>query len=110
MTGATWTELPFYKSIIDNFMVYQDRIETNLLQAFAHLQTSEWFSIILVLIWRSTLLLNRNQYKFDPILLFFYKFALPSTLTLLLPYRCSGIPDDSRTNSDETGSKLRSSI
>jgi len=27
-------------------MGYQDRIETNLLQLFEHLQTSEWFSII----------------------------------------------------------------
>jgi len=27
-------------------MAYQDRIETNLLQLFAHLESSEWFSII----------------------------------------------------------------
>jgi len=26
-------------------MVYQDQIETNLLHAFAHPETSEWFSI-----------------------------------------------------------------
>jgi len=26
-------------------MVYKDRIETNLLQLFAHLQNSQWFSI-----------------------------------------------------------------
>jgi len=78
MTGATQTEVTFSKSIIDNLMVYQDLLETNLLQLFAQLETSEWFSIILVLFLRSTLLLNRNKYKFDPIVfLFFYKFALP---------------------------------
>jgi len=27
-------------------MIYQDRLETNLLQLFAHTQSSEWFSII----------------------------------------------------------------
>ena len=36
--------MPFY--IADNFMVYQDRFETNLLQLFVHPETSEWFSII----------------------------------------------------------------
>ena len=36
----------FYKSIIGNFMVYHDRIETKLLELFAHPETSEWFSRI----------------------------------------------------------------
>jgi len=39
--GPTGAEVPFYKNIIGNFMVYQDRIETNLLQLFAHPETSE---------------------------------------------------------------------
>jgi len=39
MTGATQMEVPFYKSIVVDFMVYQDRIETNLLQLVAHLET-----------------------------------------------------------------------
>ena len=43
---ATGAEFPFHKSIIRSFMVYQGRIETNSLQLFAHLETSEWFSII----------------------------------------------------------------
>jgi len=33
-------------SIAGNFMVYQDRLETNLLQLFAHPETSERFSVI----------------------------------------------------------------
>jgi len=42
-------------------MFYQDRSETNLLQLFAHPETSEWFSIIFVISFESTLLLNRNK-------------------------------------------------
>jgi len=34
-------EVPFYESIIGNFMVCQDRTETNLLQVFEHAETSE---------------------------------------------------------------------
>jgi len=61
MTGATQTEVTFCKSIIDNLMVYQDLLETNLLQLFAQLETSEWFSIILVLFLRSTLFTEQKQ-------------------------------------------------
>jgi len=32
--------------MIGNFVVYEDRLETNLLQLFAHPENSEWFSII----------------------------------------------------------------
>ena len=41
--GATRVKVPFYKSIKGNFMVYQDRIETNLLQLLAHPEISGWF-------------------------------------------------------------------
>jgi len=34
--------VPFHKSILSNFMVYQDRLETNLLQLFAHPENPEW--------------------------------------------------------------------
>ena len=44
--GATWAEVSFFKSIIGNFIVYNDWIETNLLQLFAHAETSEQFSVI----------------------------------------------------------------
>jgi len=36
-------ELPFHNSIIGNLMVYQDRIETNLLQLLAHPEISKVF-------------------------------------------------------------------
>ena len=38
--------MPFHNRIIGNFMVCKDRLETNLLQLLAHLQNSEWSSII----------------------------------------------------------------
>jgi len=41
----------FHNSIIGNFMVYQDRLETNLLQLFRHPENSEWFSMISVIIF-----------------------------------------------------------
>jgi len=34
--GNGGVELSFHNSFIGNFMVYQDRLETNLLQPFAH--------------------------------------------------------------------------
>jgi len=34
----------FHIRIIGNFMVYKDRLETNLLQLFVHPQNSQWFS------------------------------------------------------------------
>ena len=49
--GGTGAEVPFYKIFIGNFMVYQDRIETNLLQPFAHPEISERFSIISCIIF-----------------------------------------------------------
>jgi len=41
----------FHNSIIGNFMVYQDRLETNLLQLFRHSENSKWFSAISVIIF-----------------------------------------------------------
>jgi len=35
----------FHNGIIYNFVLYQDRLETNLLQLFRHPEYSEWFSI-----------------------------------------------------------------
>jgi len=46
---ATGAQLPLHNSILSNFMIYQDRLETNLLQLFAHTQNSGWFSIIFVI-------------------------------------------------------------
>jgi len=68
-------------------MVYQDRIEINLLQLLAQQENSEWFSIIPVIILRSILLLNGNK-NIGNDLLVFYKFPYPSTFVLPpLPYR-----------------------
>ena len=47
----TFNTTVFHNSIIGNFVVYQDRPEINLLQLFGHLENSEWFSIIFVIIF-----------------------------------------------------------
>jgi len=59
--GATGAEVPFHNSIIDNFMVYQDRLETNLLQLFGHPEISEWFSIISVIIFEVNIVGEQTQ-------------------------------------------------
>jgi len=43
---------------VGNFMFYEARLETNLLQLYAHLEISEWFSVAsnLIIILRSKLL------------------------------------------------------
>jgi len=47
-------EVPFHNSITGgNFMVYQDRLETNLLQLFAHPEISEWLSTLSVIIFQA---------------------------------------------------------
>jgi len=69
----------FHNNIKGDFMIYQYRIEANLLQLFAHPENSEMVSIIPVILM-STLLL----------MFFFYKFTLSSSL--LLPYCCSSVP------------------
>jgi len=53
--------VPLYKSIIGNFMVYQDRIETNLLQLFVHPETSEWFFIISGIIFEVNIVADQKQ-------------------------------------------------
>jgi len=59
--GATGAKVPFYKSIRGNFMVYQDRFETNSLQLFAHPETSEWFSIIYVFIFEANIFAEQKE-------------------------------------------------
>jgi len=39
--GATGAEVPFHNSTIGEFMVYQDRLEIDLLQPFGHPENSE---------------------------------------------------------------------
>jgi len=42
-------EVPFHNNTIGNFMIYQSRLETNLLQLFAHSENWEWFSVLSVI-------------------------------------------------------------
>jgi len=42
-------------------MVYQDRIETNLLRLLAHPGTSEWFSIISGIIFEFNIVAEQKQ-------------------------------------------------
>jgi len=51
-------QVPLHNSIINNFMIYQDQLETNSLQLFVHTQNSKSFLKFLLLFLRSTLLLN----------------------------------------------------
>jgi len=45
-------------------MVYQDQIETNLLQLFAHPETSEWFSMISGINFEiTTVVEQKHKYK-----------------------------------------------
>jgi len=60
-SGATGAEVPFHNRIIGNFMVYQDRLETKLLQLFAHTQNSQWFSIIFAMIFEVNVVAVQNQ-------------------------------------------------
>ena len=43
--------MPFCNRIIGNFVVYPDRLDTYLLQLFAHPENSEWFSVIPAIIF-----------------------------------------------------------
>jgi len=47
--GGNGGQVPLHDSIISNVMIYQDRLETNLLQLFAPTYSSEWSSIISVI-------------------------------------------------------------
>jgi len=80
---ATGAEAPFHNSIIAHFMVCKDRLETNVLQVFAHRETSEGFSLNFWLFlgqrgcWRESSIIANN-------FLAIHKCSLPSTL--LLPH------------------------
>jgi len=84
------TEMPFYKSIIGNFMVYQDRLKTYLLQLLAHPETLWWFSVIHVIIFKVNIVAAQKQALLVKIFCFL-KVPFPSTLYCPLPYRCSGV-------------------
>ena len=85
--GAAVVEVSYHNNIIGNFMVYQDRLETNLCSYFEHPENSEWVSIITVIIFAVKIVNEQKQTYSVTIFFCFFKFPLPSTLLLLpLPY------------------------
>jgi len=107
----------FHASITVNFMVYEDRTETKLLQLFAHPENSEWFSTISVISFEVSAVAERkkacgkklvtlknwwknwwkklvtNGKKLVTFFFVFYKSFLDLNFLLpLLPYLCSGVP------------------
>jgi len=58
---ATGWKVPFHNSIIGNFLVYQDKLETNLFQLFRNPANSEWFSIISVIIFEVNIVDEQKQ-------------------------------------------------
>ena len=61
--GVTGVEVRFHNIIIGNFMVYQDRLELNLLQLFAHAENSEWFSILSVITYVVNIVAEQSNIK-----------------------------------------------
>jgi len=54
-------DVPFHNSIIGNFIVYQDRIETDLLKLCAHPENSEWFTVISVILFKVNIVAEQKQ-------------------------------------------------
>jgi len=67
-------EVPFHDSIVDNFMFYQDKLETNLLQLFAHPDNSEWFSIIFAIIFEINIVAGTEISILVTIIFLFIRF------------------------------------
>jgi len=87
------TDVHFYNSIIGNFIVYQDRIETDLLKLCVQPENLEWFSVISVIIHEVNIVAKRKQAQLSNDSFVFYTFPLRSIILLPpLPYRCSSIP------------------
>jgi len=53
-------------------MIYQDRLETSLLQLFAHTCNSEWFSTITVIIFQVNIAAEHVNAKRMTITVYFY--------------------------------------
>jgi len=58
-------------------MVHQDRIETNLLQIFAHPEISEWFPVISGIIFEVIIVAEQKQAQIATIFLFFVNLHCP---------------------------------
>jgi len=83
----------FNNNIIGHFMVYQDRLKTNLLLLFAHPEKSEWFSLISVIIFEVNIVAEQKQAYLVTIFFVFYKLPLPlDYFSAPTPNHCSGVP------------------
>jgi len=71
---GTVAEVPFHNNIISKFLFYKDRLETKLLQRFAHRENSEWFSIISGIIFEFNIVAEQKQAQMVTIFLFFINF------------------------------------
>ena len=80
--GATGVEVRFHNSITGNFMIYQDRLKTNLLQVFAHTENYVWLSTIPVIIFEVNIVAEQRQALLVTVFCFFISFYCPQ---LLLP-------------------------
>jgi len=69
------------------FHGWQDLVETNLLQLFTHLQHSEWFSTLSIIIFEVNILPNKHIGEEFCV---FCIIAFPSIPLVPLPYRCFG--------------------
>jgi len=66
-------------------MVYQDQLETNLLQLFEHPENSEWFSKISVISFEVDIVDEQKQTELGTIFLFFISFHWPQLFSPPLP-------------------------
>jgi len=72
--GAMGRICLFNNSIIGNFIVYKDRIETVLLKLSAHPENSDWFSVIFVIVFEVKIVAEKKQTQLVMIYLFFVRF------------------------------------
>ena len=81
-----------HNSIIGNFMVYQDRLESNSLQLFEHPENSEF--CIIFIIFEVNIVDEQKKNIICNDFFAFCKFPLSSNLLLLsLPNRFPGVPE-----------------
>jgi len=74
-------------------MVYQDRLETNLLQLFTHPENSEYFYIISAIILEVNIVDEQKKNTIDNDFSFFISFHCPQLVYCVPPllYRFSGV-------------------
>jgi len=87
--GTTGAEMPFHRSVIGNFMVYQDRLETFIAAIRTARNLRVVFYNLSVIIFEVNIVAEHKQALLITIFCFL-KFSLRSSLfTAPLPCRCS---------------------